>query len=63
AADPLANLFAAGVGPALDEAERIVTEGALRAELQPFGDLTHSAAAKRQLAATLMRRAVRRMVA
>jgi hypothetical protein len=30
----------------------------LRAELDPFADLTHSAAAKRQIAATLMRRAV-----
>jgi aerobic carbon-monoxide dehydrogenase medium subunit len=33
-------------------------EAALRAELSPFADLTHSAAAKTQFAATLMRRAV-----
>lgn len=33
-------------------------DAALRAELDPFADLTHSAAAKKQLAATLMRRAV-----
>ena len=33
-------------------------DAALRAELDPFDDLTHSAAAKKQLAATLMRRAV-----
>ena len=30
----------------------------LRAELDPFADLTHSAASKRQIAATLLRRAV-----
>jgi carbon-monoxide dehydrogenase medium subunit len=33
-------------------------DAALRAELEPFADLTHSAAAKKQLAATLMRRAI-----
>ena len=33
-------------------------DAALRAELQPFADLTHSAAAKTQMAATLMRRAI-----
>jgi carbon-monoxide dehydrogenase medium subunit len=39
--------------------ERIAqADAALRAELDPFADLTHSAAAKKQLAATLMRRAV-----
>ena len=42
----------------VDEADAV-----LRAELQPFADLTHSAAAKRQLAATLMRRAVQRLAA
>jgi len=41
----------------LDEAE-----AALRAELDPFADLVHSAAAKRQLAATLMRRAVKSLM-
>ncbi len=41
----------------LDEAE-----AALRAELQPFADLTHSAAAKTQMAATLMRRAVKALM-
>lgn len=34
-------------------------DAALRAEIEPYADLTHSVAAKRQLAATLMRRAVR----
>ncbi len=38
-------------------------DAALRAELQPYADLTHSAAAKTQLAATLMQRAVRAMLA
>jgi carbon-monoxide dehydrogenase medium subunit len=33
-------------------------DAALRAELAPFADLTHSAAAKTQIAATLLRRAV-----
>ncbi|MBK6470296.1 MAG: xanthine dehydrogenase family protein subunit M [Betaproteobacteria bacterium] len=45
-------------GP-LDEARIAAADAALRAELQPFADLTHSAAAKTQMAATLMRRAVR----
>lgn len=41
------------------DGERIAAaEAALRAELDPFADLTHSAAAKKHLAATLMRRAV-----
>ena len=44
---------------ALDEARLAAADAALRAELAPFADLTHSAAAKTQLAATLMRRAVR----
>ncbi|MEO5733313.1 MAG: xanthine dehydrogenase family protein subunit M [Rubrivivax sp.] len=34
-------------------------EAALRAEIEPFADLTHSVAVKQQLAATLMRRALR----
>lgn len=39
--------------------ERIAeADAALRAELDPFADITHSAAAKKQLAATLMRRAL-----
>ncbi len=42
----------------IDEAD-----AALRAELAPFADLTHSAAAKTQLAATLMRRAVAALAA
>ena len=44
-------------GP-LDEARIAAADVALRAELQPFADLTHSAAAKTQMAATLMRRAI-----
>jgi carbon-monoxide dehydrogenase medium subunit len=43
-------------GP-LTEARLAEADAALRAELEPFADLTHSAAAKKQLAATLMRRA------
>ncbi|MDQ2779704.1 MAG: xanthine dehydrogenase family protein subunit M [Pseudomonadota bacterium] len=42
----------------LDEAD-----AALRKEIEPYADLTHSVAAKRQLAATLMRRAVRALSA
>ena len=38
-------------------------DAALRAELDPFADLTHSAATKKQLAATLMRRAVQALAA
>ncbi len=45
-------------GP-LTAARLAQADAALRAELQPFADLTHSAAAKTQLAATLMQRAVR----
>jgi carbon-monoxide dehydrogenase medium subunit len=53
-----AVLAAGPLTPArLDEAD-----AALRAELQPFGDLTHSAAAKTQMAATLMRRAVKALM-
>jgi carbon-monoxide dehydrogenase medium subunit len=44
-------------GP-LSEARIAEADQALRAELEPFADLTHSAAAKTQMAATLMRRAV-----
>lgn len=44
-------------GPVTD-ARMAEADAALRAELDPFADLTHSAAAKKQLAATLMRRAV-----
>ena len=36
-------------------------DAALRKELDPFADLTHSTATKKQLAATLMRRAVQRL--
>lgn len=46
-------------GGALDDARLAQAETALRAELDPFADLTHSSATKKQLAATLMRRAVR----
>ncbi len=49
-------------GP-LDDARIAAADAALRAELVPFADLTHSAAAKTQLAATLMRRAVRALAA
>ena len=44
-------------GP-LSETRMAEADAALRAELQPFADLTHSAAAKTQMAATLMRRAI-----
>jgi len=54
-----AVLAAGPLNPArIDEAD-----AALRAELQPFADLTHSAAAKTQMAATLMRRAVKALLA
>ncbi len=49
-------------GP-LDDARIAAADAALRAELVPFADLTHSAAAKTQLAATLMRRALRALAA
>jgi aerobic carbon-monoxide dehydrogenase medium subunit len=45
-------------GP-LDDARLNAADASLRAELAPFADLTHSAAAKTQMAATLMRRAVK----
>ncbi len=45
-------------GP-LTEARLAEADAALRAELDPFADLTHSAAAKKQMAATLMKRAVK----
>jgi carbon-monoxide dehydrogenase medium subunit len=48
-------------GP-LSEARLAEADAALRGELEPFDDLTHSAAAKRQLAATLMRRALASMM-
>jgi aerobic carbon-monoxide dehydrogenase medium subunit len=46
-------------GGPLDDARINAADAALRAELAPFADLTHSAAAKTQMAATLMRRAVK----
>jgi carbon-monoxide dehydrogenase medium subunit len=49
-------------GP-IDAALLAQADAALRSELQPYADLTHSAAAKTQLAATLMQRAVRAMLA
>jgi aerobic carbon-monoxide dehydrogenase medium subunit len=48
---------------ALNDALIDRADAALRSELDPFSDLTHSAAAKKQLAATLMRRAVRALAA
>jgi carbon-monoxide dehydrogenase medium subunit len=45
-------------GGPLNAARIAQADAALRAELDPLADLTHSAAAKTQLAATLMRRAV-----
>ena len=51
-----------GAGP-LVESRIAEADAALRAELQPFADLTHSAAAKTQMAATLMRRAVQALAA
>jgi carbon-monoxide dehydrogenase medium subunit len=50
-------------GGPIDTARLALANAALRGELQPFADLTHSAAAKTQLAATLMQRAVRAMLA
>jgi aerobic carbon-monoxide dehydrogenase medium subunit len=49
-------------GGAIDEARLAEADAALRGELAPFADLTHSAAAKTQLAATLMKRAVRALL-
>ncbi len=54
---------AALCGGPLTEARLDAADAALRAELDPFADLTHSAAAKTQLAATLMRRAARALAA
>ena len=48
---------------ALNAARINEADAALRAELAPFADLTHSAAAKTQMAATLMRRAIAAMTA
>jgi carbon-monoxide dehydrogenase medium subunit len=49
-------------GP-IDDARMAQADAALRAELQPFADLTHSAAAKTQMAATLMKRTVLSLIA
>ena len=43
--------------------QRPEADAALRKELDPFADLTQSAATKKQVAATLMRRAVQRLAA
>ena len=48
---------------AINQARIAEADAALRKELAPFADLTHSAAAKTQLAATLMRRAVAALLA
>ena len=53
-----AKAEAALQGGRVDDARLAAADAALRAELDPYEDLTHSAAAKKQLAATLMRRAV-----
>jgi carbon-monoxide dehydrogenase medium subunit len=45
-------------GGRLTPARLASADAALRAELDPYADLTHSAATKKQLAATLMRRAM-----
>jgi carbon-monoxide dehydrogenase medium subunit len=45
----------------LSEALIDQADAALRAELDPFADLTHGAGTKKQLAATLLRRALRAM--
>jgi carbon-monoxide dehydrogenase medium subunit len=49
-------------GGPIDDARLGAADAALRAELDPYDDLTHSAAAKKQLAATLMRRAVAALI-
>ncbi len=54
-AEAAETLLAAGP---VDGERLAAAEAALRAELDPFADLTHSAAAKKHLAVTLMRRAV-----
>jgi carbon-monoxide dehydrogenase medium subunit len=46
---------------ALSDALIDLADAALRAEIDPFADLTHGAATKKQLAATLLRRAMRGM--
>ncbi len=48
-------------GGALTPARIVAAEAALRAELSPYADLTHSSAAKTQFAASLMRRTVARL--
>ncbi|WP_295639536.1 xanthine dehydrogenase family protein subunit M [uncultured Methylibium sp.] len=50
-------------GKAPDDALLADAERALRAELQPMGDLTNGPDTKRQLAAVLMKRALRRLSA
>ncbi|WP_341892034.1 xanthine dehydrogenase family protein subunit M [Variovorax sp. YR752] len=57
-----AKAEAALQGGLVDDARLAAADAALRAELDPFEDLTHSAAAKKQLAATLMRRAVATLI-
>ncbi len=49
-------------GGPLVEARIAQADAALRAELDPFPDLTHGAAAKKQLAATLLRRTVAALI-
>ncbi len=49
-------------GGPVDDARLARADAALRAELDPFEDLTHSVAAKKQLAATLMRRVVASLI-
>ena len=49
-------------GGPIDDTRLAQADAALRAELDPYADLTHSAAAKKQLAATLMRRAVASLI-
>lgn len=50
-------------GGPLTAARLANADAALRVELDPYADLTHSAAAKKQLAATLMRRAMAALTA
>jgi carbon-monoxide dehydrogenase medium subunit len=57
-----AKAEAALQGGPVDDARLAAADAALRAELDPYEDLTHSAAAKKQLAATLMRRAVAALI-
>ena len=50
-------------GGPLSAARVAQADAALRTELEPYADLTHSVATKKQLAATLMRRAVAALTA